>query len=132
MSSYLTIYVQHKGDDKKHPILIYSRNNDIYQAFNENLNIAYAGMEDKYSELTENDISIVLGDLQKDIDSAERRIQEYEKHAAGNSECIDEIIRMREYRDDLQRTYYKVESIMDIMSDIPYGSDIEHVYCNID
>lgn len=131
MSSYLTFYVQHKGDDKKHPIMSYSRNNDIYRAFDENMNIAFCYNKIVYTELTEGDITLVLNDLRKDIDSAEKRIQEYEKHANGNPECIDEIIQLKEYVKDLEITYYKILTIEDIISDIQFGNDVEHVFCNI-
>lgn len=131
MSSYLTFYVQHKGDDKKHPIVSYSRNNDIYQAFDENLHIAFCYNEIKYTELNEEDIILVLDNIKNDISKAEGRLQKYEKYANGNSECIEEIIQIKDYISDLKITYYKVMAIMDVISNISYGSDVEHVYCNI-
>lgn len=69
MSSYLTFYLVPKKTRKKYDynkddghteievelstgtplaLMSYSRSNDIYRAFNETLNPAYAGMEEKY------------------------------------------------------------------------------------
>lgn len=131
MSSYLTFYAKFKGDDKKHYILSYSRNNEIYQYFDDNLNIAYCGNEMKYTEITINDIELVLSNIKEYIDKGEKRLQEYEKHAAGNQECIEEIIQMKEYITDLYKTYYKILTIQDMISDINICGDIEHIYCNI-
>lgn len=131
MSSYLTFYVQHKGDEKKHPIMSYSRNNDIYQAFNENMNIAFCYNETSYTELHNEDIMLVMGNIKDDIEKAKARLQEYEKHADGNSECIEEIISIKDYIKDLQSTYYRIMTIGDIIGDIKFGNDVEHVYCNI-
>lgn len=131
MSSYLNFYAKFKGDDKKHYIVSYSRNNEIYQYFNENLNIAYCGDEMKYTEITINDIELVLSNIKEYIDKWKARLQEYEKYAARNQEYIDEIIQMKEYIADLYETYYKILTFQDILSDINISSDIEHIYCNI-
>ena len=131
MSSYLTFYAKFKGDDKKHYILSYSRNNEIYQYFDDNLNIAFCYDETKYTEITINDIELVLSNIKEDIDKGEKRLQEYEKHADGNQECIEEIIQIKEYVTDLYKTYYKILTIQDMISDINICGDIEHIYCNI-
>lgn len=90
MSSYLNIYLVPKVSDKIEtfengenvvkeiklsegkPIhfLSYCRSSNIYQAFNEALNVTYIGTEDepKYEELTCSKIDMVISDLNESID----------------------------------------------------------------
>ena len=58
------------------------------------------------------------------------RLQEYERHAAGNLECIEEIIQMKEYITDLYKTYYMQDHLNEefdgIISGVqPYGFYVE-------
>ena len=85
----------------------------------------------KYTEITINDIELVLSNIKEYIDKGKARLHEYEKHADGNLECIEEIIQMKEYVADLYKTYYKILTFQDILSNINISSDIEHIYCNI-
>lgn len=139
MSSYLSFYVvpkrKSKEEEKQYIILTaYSRNCDMYQYFNENLNIAYAGnKEDEYTTLTAEDVNLVINDFKKDIDNSFKRLVEYEKYAANNPEYIDEIVELKKYIEELQYWKDKISFIADMISDTGfYSSGIEEVCCNID
>lgn len=133
MSSYLSIYVQKKGG-KPTILTSYSRNTDIYQYFNENLNIAYAGNEEKYTKLDKSDIDLVIREFETAINSAKERLTLYEKYASGNSDYIQEILEVKEYIEDLTYWKDKTSFIADIVNDIEYNYEdgIEAVLCNID
>ena len=69
MSSYLTFYIVPKEGNKPIALLNYSRNNDIYQYFVDNVKVAFIGMEEnpQYTELTEEKgfKSVVVSHLDK-------------------------------------------------------------------
>lgn len=139
MSSYLSIYIvpKRKSDKekKKHIILAaYSRNTEIYQYFSENINPTYIGngKEPSYTTLTKGNISFVLADFDKDINSAKNKLTEYEKYVASNPEYIQEILDIREYISDLQYWKDKTSFIEDIINDADIYKVIEEVCCNID
>lgn len=135
MSSYLSIYIvpkrKTKDEPKKYVILTaYSRNTDIYKYFNDVISPTYN--EDEYTSLTKNSISIVLDSFKEEIDSANKRLVEYEKYAINNSDLINEIIELKEYIEDLQYWKDKTSFIQDLISDIDYyDNGIEEVCCNI-
>ena len=84
MSSYLSIYIvpkrKTKDEPKKYIILTaYSRNTDIYKYFNDIISPTYN--EDEYTSLTKNSVSMVLDSFKEEIDSANKRLVEYEKYA---------------------------------------------------
>lgn len=134
MSSYLTFYAVPKVEGIKPIALIsYSRNTEIYQYFNDNLVIAYMGMEDcQYTELTSDKVRIVLDDVIRDISRTEKRIFEYEKYAAGNSEIINEILSLKEYLETLYYCRSRVEFIQEIVEDIRFNDELKAIYCNVD
>ena len=135
MSSYLSIYIvpkrKTKDEPKKYVILTaYSRNTDIYKYFNDVISPTYN--EDEYTSLTKNSISMVLDSFKEEIDSANKRLVEYEKYAINNSDLINEIIELKEYIEDLQYWKDKTSFIQDLISDIDYyDNGIEEVCCNI-
>ena len=105
MSSYLTFYLVPKAEDSKPLDLIsYSRNTDVYQYFDEVLHVAYIGIgnEKQYTELNTSKVDKVLEELRNDISKAQKRMAEYEKHANGNTEIIEEVISQKEYIEDLE------------------------------
>ena len=138
MSSYLSFYIvpKRKSEEEQKQYIIltsYSRSYDIYQYFNDNLNVAYAGNEDKYTTLTAEDITLVINDFKRDIDNASKRLIEYEKYAPNNPEYIDEIIELKKYIEDLQYWKDKTSFIADMIEDTKfYSSGVEEVCCNID
>lgn len=136
MSSYLTFYIVPKEEGSK-PISLmsYSRNNEIYQYFNDSLSISYAGNGDEinYTELTVSHVDKVIEDLKCDIDKSKARLQEYEKHASGNLEIIEEILNQKDYLNDLEGTLYQIYCIRNIVEESTYNwNDYNKVLCNID
>lgn len=132
MSSYLSFYLVPKAHPEERLLLqSFSRSNEVYKRFFDNLSIAYAGNEEKYTKLTVSDVESVIQDLDGDIAKAEARRVEYEKFCHGNSELIEEIISTKEYIRDLQSTRDYISFIRDILTDLDY-SGFSDVLCNID
>lgn len=132
MSSYLSFYLVPKAHPEEKLLLqSFSRSNEVYQRFFDNLSIAYAGNEEKYTKLTVSDVESVIRDLDDDIAKAEARRVEYEKSCHGNSELIEEMISTKEYIRDLQSTRDYISFIRDILADLDY-SGFSDVLCNID
>ena len=132
MSSYLSFYLVPKAHPEEKLLLqSLSRSNEVYQRFFDNLSIAYAGNEEKYTKLTVSDVESVIQDLDGDIAKAEARRVEYEKFCHGNSELIEEIISTKEYIRDLQSTRDYISFIRDILTDLDY-SGFSDVLCNVD
>lgn len=132
MSSYLSFYLVPKAHPEEKLLLqSFSRSNEVYQRFFDNLSIAYAGNEEKYTKLTVSDVESVIRDLDDDIAKAEARRVEYEKFCHGNSELIEEMISTKEYIRDLQSTRDYISFIRDILTDLDY-SGFSDVLCNVD
>ena len=136
MSSYLTFYIKPKEEGSKPISLIsYSRNSEIYQYFKDSINPAYIGNGDEmnYTELTVSDINKVIEYLKDNIDKAKARLYEYEKHASGNLEIIEEILNQKDYLNDLGITLYQIYFIQNIVEESTYSwNDYNKVLCNID
>ena len=131
MSSYLSFYLVPKAHPEERLLLqSFSRSNEVYQRFFDNLSIAHAGNEEKYTKLTVSDVESVIRDLDDDIAKAEARRVEYEKFCHGNSELIEEMISTKEYIRDLQSTRDYISFIRDILADLDY-SGFSDVLCNI-
>lgn len=132
MSSYLSFYLVPKAHPEERLLLqSFSRSNEVYQRFFDNLGIAYAGNEEKYTKLTVSDVESVIQDLDGDIAKAEARRVEYEKFCHGNSELIEEMISTKEYIRDLQSTRDYISFIRDTLTDLDY-SGFSDVLCNVD
>ena len=132
MSSYLSFYLVPKAHPEERLLLqSFSRSNEVYQRFSDNLSIAYAGNEEKYTKLTVSDVESVIRDLDDDIAKAEARRVEYEKFCHGNSELIEEMISTKEYIRDLQSTRDYISFIRDTLTDLDY-SGFSDVLCNVD
>lgn len=141
MSSYLNIYVQPKIKDsvesKKMCLMSCSRSHPLYQAINEAGSFyAYTSIgenaEEQFYELSSDLISSVCQDLNTEIQIVEKRLNEYEKYAAGSSEIIQEIISTKDYLEELKETYNQLCFISQIVDDVENGfSDFEKVFINI-
>lgn len=132
MSSYLSFYLVPRAHPEEKLLLqSFSRSNEVYQRFSDNLNIAYAGNEERYTKLTISDVESVIQDIDVDITKAETRRTEYEKFCYGNPDSIEEIISTKEYIRDLQSTRDYISFIRDILADLDY-SGFSDVLCNID
>jgi hypothetical protein len=116
MSSYLTFYGV-KGDNK-FEIASFSRSTDIYQEFWENCNVPCSPAE---KELTKDMIDDVLESIQDMINKTNNRIIEYEKHAAGNPEMVDDILDSKDFLEDEKRVYHQVEIFYNLLTSVEYG-----------
>lgn len=157
MSSYLTFYLVPKKTRKKYDFnkddghtetevelstgtplvfLSYSRNNEIYRAFSETLNPAYAGMEEKYTELTSKGCKDVIYDLECEIKSTEKRLAiNYKmlKEGGYSSELWEDIHSMEEYLSEQKETLDEVKYISRLVYECTEGyNDFEKVLINID
>ena len=140
MSSYLNIYllpqVTEENKEPKHLLLDqYSRNSDIYQAFNENINPIYAWKDDKeqFEELTEEKLSLVREGVKEDYDKGKNRLDEYEKHCT-TVEILDEIVGWKEYLAELKETLSYISFLSNILflcKHTTWGG-FQGIYINID
>lgn len=139
MSSYLNIYLVPKRKDKekekKQYLLLtsYSRSNDVYEAFYENINPVFVDNEEKYTTLTKENMQDVLNDVSKSINLTKEKIKLYEKYASDHPDYIQSIIDEREVLKDYEQTYGDAAFISDIVSNtIDDYNGFEEVCCNID
>lgn len=144
MSSYLTFYLVPKKDktSTKEPLgfLTYSRNSSIYQAFNDNINIAYIGNsnESNYTELTKDLVNSVVNAVKNDYDETQKsftaRMDAY-KSVKLEGETFDNYVEdfqsTTKYLEELKETVIQVELIASMVEDLGY-SDFEKVLINID
>lgn len=138
MSSYLSFYIVPKRksseEPKKHILLLaFSRSSYIYQYFNDNVRITWIGNNEEtpYTTLTMEDIHRVLEDISSDMDSSKRRLVEFEKYAAKNSDYVNEIISLKEYISELQYAKHQTEFIALLLDGMEFYEKIEEVCCNI-
>lgn len=138
MSSYLSFYIVPKRksseEPKKHILLLaFSRSSYIYQYFNDNVRITWIGNNEEtpYTTLTMEDIHRVLEDISSDMDSSKRRLVEFEKYAAKNSDYVNEIISLKEYVSELQYVKHQTEFIALLLDGMECYEEIEEVCCNI-
>lgn len=139
MSSYLTFYIvptrkSNKEEKQYIPLASYSRSSELYEYFNNVIHPVFVGNSDEtpYTVLTINSVDEVMKDFNSDINKAQKRLSEYEKYARNNAECIEDIISMKEYIEDLQYWKDKASFISDILQDKSlWNNSIEEVCCNI-
>lgn len=133
MSSYLNIYGILKDSKKKVHLLSYSRNSDIYQAINDNLNITFVGVEEpKYTTLKSEKLDYVIREINSDIQQQENRIKEYDKYAGGNMEIIDTIISLRDYINDQINARNTISFIKDLIEETKYSwSGFSEICANV-
>ena len=142
MSSYLTFYLVPKGGDKKPLALIsYSRNNDIYQAYYENVSPAFYGNGDEpnYTELTKDLSHHVVNELREDLNKIEKsheaKVKALQALPKLEGEALEEYLQETtstiDYINDLKDTLKFADFIDDIVNDLEY-SDFEKVLINID
>lgn len=138
MSSYLSFYIVPKRksqeEPKKHILLFsFSRNSDIYRYFDENVRITWIGNNEEtpYTTLTMDDIHRVHEAIRSDMDSSQRRLAEFEKYAAQNSDYINDIISLKEYISELQYALHQTEFIGFLIDEMALYGEIEEVCCNL-
>lgn len=133
MSSYLNIYGVLKDSDKKINLAGFSRSNQFYQELNDHINIAWAGDEDVFTELTSTLVHTVISDINQQISDLDKRILEYEKHANGNIDIINDILSFKEYREELVFTRTYLKFLNELIDNTTYGfkNAFEKIVCNI-
>lgn len=135
MSSYLTFYVVPKAEGSKPLALVsYTRSSAIYRCFDDILNIAYIGIGDEpqYTELTVSKVDLVIEDMKDEIEGNKKRIAEYEKHAAGNTDIIEYIIELKEDTEILEYFLHKAEFIKDLVVEASNGwNEYNKILCNV-
>ena len=156
MSSYLTFYlvpkktktkyVRNESDDiveeevqlTQEPLALmsYCRSSGVYQAYYETLHPAYAGDEDKYSELTYSDSILVCEEYDEEyINSVKSRLDSLYKilNAKYDSEIVDDIMSLEEYLEDNKIISESLHNISRIVYEVTKGyGDFEKVLINID
>lgn len=135
MSSYLTFYARSKDEGSKPiPLVSYSRNNEIYQQFNDTIHPVYIGNSDEcqYTKLTVEQIDSVIKEIEAELRKARSRLEEYNKHASGNMDMVEYIIEQKEYIEDLEYTLHRTMFIQELVSDSSYSWSKHEILCNID
>lgn len=132
MSSYINIYIVPKKDKTPIEIVSYSRADDIYAAIADVINIPWSSEELQYADLSIENINEVIDNIKKDINKVDKRIIEYEKHANGNADLIEDILSQKEYRESLDEVLKRLYFLSDIIYDAKEEfSDVEKVICSI-
>lgn len=132
MSSYLNIYGVLKDSKKKIYLAGFSRNHPLYQAIGENIYVT-CGEEETYTDLTNNEVQKVILDVNKQIAEVDKRLSEYERHANGNIDIINDILNIKEFREELVSTkeyLYFLEELIDNTT-YNYEDAFEKIVCNI-
>lgn len=133
MSSYLNIYAKFK-DNSREPLLLmsYTRNSDVYQYFEQEIHPIFMGTDEiKYTDLTFDNTGLVCDALISEIKKLSRRIEEYEKHAGGNLEIINEIISLKEYEEELKDALSECAFIKMLTGETQYTYTKYTLACNI-
>ena len=157
MSSYLSFYLIPKKTRKKYhydpengntteevklsegvPLLLmsYSRSNGVYQAYNETLDVAYAGTEDKYTELSYEDAKRVVDEFEEDLKKSERGLEiNYKmlKESGYSPELWEEIHSTETYLDEERETLEELKNIQNLVYEIAKDfTDFEKILINVD
>lgn len=121
MSAYLNFYLKPKVKENceaNKPMMFLSicRSSQLYEAFESY--IAWSDSGEEYTKVTSDIISNIVSDAKKEIDDWKMRMDELEKHAAGNIDIIDEIISGKKYLEELQTTYTELCFIQNMVYDL--------------
>lgn len=136
MSSYLNVYLKKKESPNDSPLLFmsFSRNHPIYQAIVETINPVWAGNEDKYTELTYDNLTDCINTLDTDIEHIISKINEYEKAIIKNpkNEIIDQLVSYKEMYNEMEDNSSNLVFMRWFTDNIIKGySDFSKVLCNI-
>lgn len=157
MSSYLTFYLLPKKSKKQYiynetdgstekevkiteglplAFLSYSRSSDIYQEFNENMSIAYAGQEDKYTEISHSDVLRICEDIEETIKKTKERLEiDYKiiKESGCDSDMWEQIHSSETFIKEQEETLRDIKNIANIVYEVTSGyNDFEKVLANVD
>lgn len=138
MSSYLNIFLVPKNSDKPLYFQGFSRNNDVYQAFNDVITPPCTLDGDTYMDLTVDIVDRVIDDLNTQLNDAIKRrnilTEAYNKLLHLNSEVVteylDEYQSQSEYISSLEENIQHLKHIRFWIQDIK-DSDFEKVVINV-
>lgn len=136
MSSYLNIYLKRKENPEGSPLLFmsFSRNHPIYRAVVEAIAPVWAGNEDKYTELTYDNLTECINSLDEETNHIVNKIVEYEKAVLKNpkSDIIEQLVEYKELYKEMENDNSNLVFIRWFTDDITKGySDFSKVLCNI-
>lgn len=157
MSSYLSFYLVPKKTKKQYdfnkddgsteieveiskglPLLLssYSRSSDIYQAYSDELNPAYCGMEEKYTELTYEDSKRVCKAFEEQMKETKQRLEiDYKilKEGGYNSDLYEDIQSFEKYLAEQKASLEELKFISSLVYEVYEGyTDFEKVLINVD
>ena len=153
MSSYLTFYLvpkksKEKYNDEKNSydtielqteplsLMYYCRSSEVYQIYYKELNPAYCGNEEKYTELTYEDTKRVIREYESEIKEIEDRLSvDYKilKESGFSDELYDEIHSKEDYLYDKKIALKDLQYISDLVYTVTEDvNDFEKVLINID
>lgn len=124
MSSYLNFYLKTKECKKPLRLMTFSRNTQIYRSMTDDLNIVWAGDDEKYTDITEDDIRLVLISIKDEIHKAKRIREENEKIHKETAECLNNVIPKLQDTKDVKRV---VSALYDVISE-KYHSNCSSLY----
>lgn len=142
MSSYLNIYLKPKvkeGEDPKEPmyLMTFSRCNEIYSFMIDELNITFIGTgenEKNYTDITNEDINIVINSIKESIKTAERNNESYLKLKEEKRQSIIDLfsksISQSEDRDTMEELYEIFSDKLREISDDANFEEDDNEYLN--
>ena len=124
MSSYLNIYIplqenQNNKEEKEEKhiyILQVSRNNDIYTAFNDNINCPF-GIENAL-ELTKEKLNTIYEDLTFDLNKNNEKLTQFKLYNKGDYETINEMISLQDFVDDIKKVIDYINFLTEIVDNV--------------
>ena len=120
-------------------LISYSRNSAIYQAFYENISIAYKGNGDvpNYTELTKDLINKVVDAVKADYDDTQKnfavRMEAYKSiklEGKAFEDYVEDFQSTTLYLEELKESIIQIEFIASIIEDLEY-SDFEKILINV-
>lgn len=144
MSSYLNFYLVPKKkegqEEEPKPLLFqsWSRNSNVYQAFDENFSIVYVGNKEAYTDITPSIVKDVIMCIEEDLEKVKKRLKEkvnlFKEVSISSLEIYenyqDDYLSTKEYIEDLEEQIADLRGILTWVSDLEY-TDFEKVLANI-
>ena len=144
MSSYLNFYLVPKKkegqEEEPKPLLFqsWSRNSNVYQAFDESFSIVYVGNKEAYTDITPSIVKDVIRCVEEDLEKVKKRLKEkvnlFKEVSISSLEIYenyqDDYLSTKEYIEDLEEQIADLRGILTWVSDLEY-TDFDKVLANI-
>jgi len=116
----------------------WSRNTNVYQAFDENFSIVYVGNKEAYTDITPSTVKDVIECVEEDLKKVKKRLKEtiklfkdtaitsLEVYESYQNDCLS----TQEYIEELEEQIADLRGILTWVSDLEY-TDFEKVLANI-